>query len=314
MSSTRSSGYEDDFAERLGDPLSWKQARYRLRRVLQNYVKAPPPARRTRDVHVPSSSDSILSTWINKHFDLYFGALSVSVALLVVSCLSLSARYGSSVGSQLEPSASKGLYKSQVIASFLLVCGACASLWMTRRLGFLSLNDTDNSKRREVFRFLRALTKHEENGHDGSNQLPHRIHLGETSLNGIYPVYRKSDSGVGSWCRVPNLLLVRGDYIALQIGDNIPAACVMMNKDKPTTFKVNAGERLSLELIGQSASEVMADLPKGRSTIAPQSEHLLTVCNRMRVFMVLQAPIEEFILRPSGRLGTFCTLVNHIST
>jgi hypothetical protein len=260
----------------LSEPLSWEEARSRLRKLLETYVKDPPPPNRpSADI----TTETVLSKWISRDLDLYFGALAFSIALLALSFFSLSAKWGNVGESALRPTASEGVYKSQVVASLLLVAGSCASTWMVRRRGFLSLNDTDYSKRREIIRFLRS-------------PIFQKSSLG--SSQSVPASSQVEDSP--SWTQIPSLLLVRGDYIALQIGDIAPANCVMVHSDE-ITVRVAVGERLNLD----NADQLLADLPRGRTTIAPDSELLLTLCNRTRVFLVLDTPLEEFIYRPSGK-------------
>ena len=105
-----------------------------------------------------------------------------------------------------------------------------------------------------------------------------------------------------SWTGIPSLLLVRGDFIALQVGELAPANCVQVDVESETPLHIAAGDRLSLESLGQTANEVVQNLPRGRSTIPPWSEHLLTLCNKKCIFQVLEPPLKQFIARPFGTL------------
>jgi hypothetical protein len=290
------------------EPLSWEEARSRLRKLLENYISDPPPPRRASDEEENASGESLLSWWISRDFDLYFGALALSICLLVLSCFSLSARSGGAGYSFLQPTASKFIYRAEMVAALLLVAGSYASLWMVRRRRFLGLNDSNNSKRRDILRFLRALSSYpEESGSIGSRsaQSDQTIRFNGTSLNDIYPVCRKSSAvdAIPVWTRIPSLLLVHGDYIALQIGDTAPANCGMVGSG--AQVRVNVGDHMSLELLTQTAIEAMGDLPRGRTTLPPGSDHLLTLCNKKCIFLVLDAPIQDFINRPPG----MCMLV-----
>ena len=117
----------------LSGALTWDGARSQLRKILEDYVKDPPPPRRSRDEDRPPPNESLLSWWVRRDFDLYFGALAFSMALLVLSCFSMAARVGGIGESSLRPSASQHVYRAQVAAAVLLVGGSCASLWMVRR-------------------------------------------------------------------------------------------------------------------------------------------------------------------------------------
>lgn len=138
---------------------------------------------------------------------------------------------------------------------------------------------------------------HEDNG----------IDLVGTALTAIYPVYRLSQhedpltgsSTIrgGSWSRIPSLLLVQGDHIALQVGDAAPAPCrVLEGKEPMAVFEV--GQKITLESLGESVNRVIGKLPKGRSTLPSKSDELLTLCNGIRIFEVLETPLEGFLRQP----------------
>jgi hypothetical protein len=100
-------------------------------------------------------------------------------------------------------------------------------------------------------------------------------------------------------------LLAEGDIIALQIGDIAPADCVQVAPPSSSTrhamLRVKAGDLLSLESLRLSSDEIISQLPAGRSTLPPGSDHLLTLCNGMIIFMVEKAPLHEFIRHSSGK-------------
>lgn len=285
------------------EPLSWEEARRCLRNDLESYLDHPPPPQR-RDCHVSPEDTSWLSFMVHNDFDLYFGAFLFSIGLLLLSIFSLLAKLGHVSDSPLRPSASKGVYTSQLYASLFLVAGAWGSLWMVRRRRFLSLNDSVSSKRREVMRFLRVLKALDENNKTSETGLQETPHINGTSLTDIYRVYRKAGLSE-QWNRIPSLLLVKGDFIALQCGDIAPADCVMMQNGSLTSVKIKLGSRLSLENMGLRKESVLQDLPKGRCTLKPGSTHLLTLCNRTQIFLVLDSPLKEFINRPPGESYEF---------
>lgn len=293
-------------------PLTWSEARLQLRSILEKFLNDPHPPRRIPDNFYTTGNNrsTYLARLIERDFDIYFGALVLSLALLVTSAFSLSASIGGVGEKTLKASASQKLYQSELVASLILTFGSLASLWMVRRRNFLSLNDSYYSRRREVFRLLRSLNRLEEKNPEGKSNLSSSsapdTFRGSTSLNDVYPVYRREvtfeDRYVSRWTRIPSLLLVRGDYVALKVGDIAPANCYMMENGKLSVVKLNAGEAVSLEVINQTASEVIGELPVGRSTLSGSSPHLLTLCNNMRIYWVEEAPIGEFLRRPQGML------------
>lgn len=208
-------------------PLSWEEARRTLRNVLESYRDHPPPPQRGIIIS-PGDDTSWLACMIRNDYDLYFGAFLFSIGLLVLSLFSLLAKLGHVSESPLRPSASRGVYESQFCASLLLAVGACSSLWMVRRRRFLSLNDSVSSKRREIMRFLRVLKALDENNNNKGENMDPKPHINGTFLTDIYRVNRKAGSAGEQWNRIPSLLIVEGDLIALQCGDIAPADCVMM--------------------------------------------------------------------------------------
>lgn len=341
-------------ATSLPRPLSWSEARNRLRTVLEAYLDEQPANRKEEDddggptVGVRTNKDSIVSiavSWCILHdLDLFVGALGVSLALLVLSILSMISRemgQSPSMSFGLNAAAAPAIYRGQVAAASILVLGSLISLWMVRRRRFLSLNDSDSTKRREIALFLRHMRRndqqeaaavmqaaeerrlsdrHQNDGADddddnsmstpmtsaGSFHLDKALQLAGTSLTDIYPVYRRTGStetSIGSWGHIPSLLLVQGDYIALQIGDIAPANCTALEAfdSQGSPIQIAAGHVLTLESLGQEAENLVQQLPTGRSTLPVDSDHLLTFCNGMRIFVVGDAPISELIRRKPGR-------------
>jgi hypothetical protein len=84
------------------------------------------------------------------------------------------------------------------------------------------------------------------------------------------------------------------DYVALQVGDIAPAMCVSLRTD----HHLNEGERFEHFATDKEFSP--ASIPSGRTTIPPNSQVLLSLCNLMEIFVVKEAPIEKFLRRPSG--------------
>jgi hypothetical protein len=292
-------------------PLSWGEARSRLRRLLEEYLDQPPVLQQKRNTNeAPHEKESILAWWINRDLDLYGGSLAVSVALFVLTAFSLKERHDGVDTGSLHPGADLAVYREQVAASVLLVAGSIASLWTVRRRRFLCLSDSVDAKKRVISRFLKVLwvkSEHDEHRPDGesspsSTMVPpgDTVDLNGSALTDLYPVYRRTGStsgSHGSWRRIPSLLLVKDDYVALQVGDIAPAHCCFV--DNPSIRKA-AGDRIKLESSGETVADVMAQLPRGRTTLPADSELLLSLCTRTQVFKVLEAPLQGFIHRTPG--------------
>jgi hypothetical protein len=213
----------------------------------------------------------------------------------------------------LNPAAALSVYRGQLAASVFLVVGSIVSLWMVRRRRFLCSNDGENAKRREMSRFIKAIKESERSGIGGEPaassarlvemlSLPGAARLNGTALTVIYLVYRRSDSvgddSSASWSGIPSLLLVDGDYVALQVGDISPADCVIANPLSSEEFScVAAGDRIELSFFGDSPTSIIDQLPRGRTTLPIDSDHLLTLCNKMRIFRVQKAPLDDFLHR-----------------
>lgn len=286
-------------------PLSWGEARTLLCQLLEAYLEESQSSRKVTEApRTTGKETSPLSFWIRRDLDLYAGSLALSIALFILSCFSLAERQGGVGNGSLHPGADVAIYRGQLAASVLLVAGSIVSLWMVRRRRFLCNNDGENAKRREIFRFVRAMKSQEEDGAAVSSKQADAMSLWGTALTDIYPVYRRSGSAEDSpatWGRVPSLLLVEGDFIALQIGDIAPANCAVLDAlSSEELASVVSGDRIEFSSFGDTPASVINELPRGRTTLPPDSDHLLTLCNKMRVFRVLKAPLDDFIHRSSG--------------
>ena len=274
----------------------------------------------------------------------------MSVSLLILACFSLSTAksddpddvdgtpnyyHSSSSSSVLNVNAQLYVYRGQVAAAVLLLVGSIGNFWIVRRSTFLRAHDTEHAKRREINKFLNVvrglerqmtmmnqydtggIQQEQEHGQDwdlNPRNLPQNA--SETGPSDIYPVYRQLSQGRYLWIRLPSLLLVEGDIVALQIGDIAPADCSFVvnqyytnnnninKKGTPTSGDgagaavpviIQAGEIVTLESMGETTSQVMAELPRGRTTLPEMSEKLLLLCNNMRIFCVQKAPIQDFI-------------------
>jgi hypothetical protein len=287
-------------------PLSWEEARSLLRDLLEAYLDQP-PIKRAQYAPPSDEKESLLSKWIRYDLDLYGGALLLSMVLLILASLSLSARLDGAGNSLLEPKASLATYRSELAGAVLFVVASFAGVWVVRRRRFLCLNDSDNAKRREIRKFLRARMQDEESSIATNETTKGSAPVHLTGQTEVFPVYRR-DGNVASWIKIPSLLLVKGDWIALQIGDIAPAQCttnVTTGESTTKTVRIAAGERLTMETFGYTAEQLTADLPRGRTTLSPDSsDHFLTLTNKMQIFTLVETPLAASLNRPSGKLSS----------
>lgn len=299
--------------------LSWKEARKILRIMLENYLAISTAAQ--SQSHIAAKRQrGMLQRWIYYDMDLYLGSFLVSIALLVLTALALA-------GHREEDdhrSISFTTLRAQLAASILLVAISLMSIWIANRRRLLSLHDCHHYKRRHVASFLRQMDRLEEaeqsppdhdeatnpqattatiHGDTSIHTLEDLLKSKGTALTDIYPVYRRNGS-CASWTRLPSMLLVQDDLVALQIGDIAPAHSHLL--DNPQ-IQLQRGDRLSLELLQESLSQVLSSLPRGRTTLSSNladmgksSHHFLTLCNRMHIFRVEEIPLQEFIHRSPG--------------
>jgi hypothetical protein len=234
---------------------------------------------------------------VERNLDIYLGSCLISGGLFFISCLALVDYNGD--GEILNSGASNEVYRFDIVASSMVMVGALLSLWLVRRSTYLRRSDSDIAKKRDVLRFLKITKDIAQNEENLAIKLEDLPNLSGTALTDIYPVYRqlgKTDESAAHWARIPSLLLVDGDIIALQIGDRIPANSSFV--DLPT-IHLKRGDRLTLDSFGETEADVFAELPVGRNTISSRSEHLMTLCNRIRLVRVLETPLSEFLRRPA---------------
>lgn len=230
---------------------------------------------------------------------------------------------GSSHGSTVESSSSssssyfRAFAQSQMAGSILIFVGCTMNIWSINRYRFSASQGTDGLKRRMIMRFLRTINVEEEhsshrmsssNSDDGSGSSTtnNGIELAGTSLTDIYPVYRRSSSssdagkehrnGGGSWSRIPTLLLVQGDRIALQVGDAAPCKCRVVSDGRGPSSVFEMGDKITIaKCSGENVQKMISNLPRGRTTFQAESDNLLRLCNDMRIFEVTQTPIISFL-------------------
>lgn len=289
-------------------PLTWREARYRLRAFLASHVDDAPNITVDRRGYalVPKQSTVVqmLSFWWKLDLDVFIGAFGPSLAVLVISFICHS-RNG-----LVDEDFKDGTFQLQSSASILLFLGSLINIWLIQRRRRSNRVGVGSLKRREISTFLKELEKQEEERltrQDNSNDTDiqeHPLELDGTSLAGVYPVYRRKfhyggKSEAGSWCRIPTLLLVKGDHIALQIGDVAPAACKLIEEHKVEVY-LKAGEVITLETFQETSNLTAGKWPRGRTTIPRDSDRLLTLCNNMRIFEVIETPLDSFLNQSRG--------------
>ena len=325
-------------------PLSWTEARQKLKDCLEQYVEESTKQqyrRMRRSLHSnesenenedsPSSPSSSLvkSVWSRWDLDIWFCSVGSSVAMLVVGALAMVESITQNDDPSSMSSSSSFFHRfarSQLAGSILILIGCVMNIWSISRYRFSASQGTDGLKRRMIARFIRTITDEEKHcsrnnartgntGHDINNDDNNGIDLAGTSLTDIYPVYRRSGVSTvttsqmgtasngnnevpsGSWSRVPALLLVRGDFIALQVGDVAPCKCQLLyteGGEQKISAEFDVGETITVGKSSDSKEnikQIISDLPKGRTTFPPDSNKLLQLCNDMTVFEVLETPI-----------------------
>jgi hypothetical protein len=268
------------------DPLSWREARAKLRGVLQDFIDKPS---RRKDDQKSQDRPSFVKLWFKNNMDVYAGSFLSSLAFLVISSISLASR--NTQDPIFNASAEIGVYRSQVAASVLMMAGCLFSAYLMGRRRDAAVKDSGASKRRAINKYLAAMDKMDDQQEGSIHRKEDETALSGTSLTGIFPVYRTSANGKGDWVNIPVLLLMEGDYVALQIGDIVPANCKSLESGS-TLVKGHRIEKFS----GKAFAG--APLPLGRSTIPSNSKALLSLCNLMKIFVVEEAPIASFLRRP----------------
>lgn len=298
-------------------PLSWREARQILRKSLEDYVSDEPiyRRRRQRSRHVSnhqtttvhdSSNGSIVASvalrWREWDLDVFVGCLGSSIALVILATLAFVDRNNDDVNDDgnFAPFA-----RSQLAGSILVLLGCFLNMWLVSRYRYSASQGTDGLKRRIISSFLRQLNDEEEQSLQNTTSTgDNGIDLVGTSLTDIYPVYRivsgddKNLPQHGSWSRLPTLLLVAGDRIALQVGDMAPAKCRVLGRNKSSAVVFETGDKIIHSYVGENTQAAVGKWPRGRTTLPADSDELLQMCNDMRIFEVLETPIEAFLREP----------------
>ena len=222
------------------EPLSWKEARSTMREVLKRYMddKTINAAASVPNGNMASASlpPKIICFWFSHHLDCYLGSILCSIALLVLSVILYIREREKDVITK--NSLEVNLYTSNIIAAVLLIACGIFNAWLLHRRRVTSARGAEMKKRNAVESFIQVLDEELHKNDDDTQDSVHNFNgqdseLCGTSLTDIYSVYRLSSDGEsGQWHKIPSLLLVKGDFIALQLGDTAPADCELVTIGK----------------------------------------------------------------------------------
>ena len=204
--------------------------------------------------------------------DMIFLAIPLSVLFVALS-FALPHSYVSNF--------SRGMQRG---ASLLFLISSLISTWIARRRRKVS-RDTDRSieRRRCVSAFLEGMAirlsglvqNQRQPVIASSIQNPNLFNVDtipRKNVEDVYSTYRLVDADRGQWHRIPSLLLVKGNFIALKVGDTAPAKCVAVKPfidtcDGPRGV-IKAGERLTIDSLLPLARDSLALESTKASTIA----------------------------------------------
>lgn len=345
------------------EPLSWRSARARMRETLEDYMKD------TSFLHVSNNRNNSNNvdgqagfsasecgkwwlgflSWLTSHdMDCYAGSILFSLLLMVMSIgfYVVEKQRQDRVGNSNEYIFD--VHLSYIVASIIYTMISVLSAWLIRRRRYTSMIDVNLKKRRNVSSLLKVLNKLEE-AHEHDEQNPHirenasvdssiyetRNILGN-SLSDVYSVYRlsstsqdKNEKAKGHWHKIPSLLLVKGDFIALRTGDIAPADCKLVSTTRSTSSTqenkkghhkvssfdagvIKGGDTVPLpprvrpDQMRNGVQSLNPLFPPGKSTLPENSRKLLLLCSNKKIFQVLESPITKFLQSDSGETQSCC--------
>ena len=346
--------------ERL--PLTWNEARSRLISTMEQWKSE----RRKHQQSIDVASSQSTKGWRSKLSsledpDILLFAIPLSLLLVVLQFI-------------LPYSDTVAYSKMERAAALLFLIASLTSAWITRRRRRVSrYTDRSIERRRCVSAFLEGMKSRQigrsENTttkfgrsaslHSRSRHSQHSSSIRDfngfnvdtiprKNVEDVYSTYRLMDDQVGvgdyqgQWHRIPSLLLAKGDFIALKVGDTAPAKCTPVKiADHGDAINgarnvIEAGERLTIDALSPSArdsiglvpgpssivsfesSNTLATsnttktlksrrrgvLPSGRSTLTNHSEEMLLLANGVQIFALLETPLESFLRKE-------CVMRNH---
>lgn len=330
----------------IAEPLSWREARLRMRYVLKMYMESS-----RNDNTVSSNTQNVAASepvhmkivnfWFSRNFDSYFGSILISLILMVLSAILYVKELQESDKDDIliddQVISKKKLYLSQMVASLLLLFGSLMSVVAIHRRRQTSMRGIETKKRNIIASFLPVLDEMLEGNYDPLNAVED---VKGTSLTDIYPVYRLSSDGKGGhWHKVPSLLLVEGDFVALQIDDIAPADCKVVTGSKighsvagvnkmksapnlkalanvsPSSTEhhigrepiiVKEGERIAPpeKATSDARTNIQTCDPlfvAGKSKLQSNSRKLLHLTNNSKVYQLLDTPISQYLRKSPGK-------------
>jgi hypothetical protein len=296
--------------------------------------------------------------WFLFNADCYFGSIICSLALLVLSVTlyirkDQEERDSTEGGSNESLKSALRLHQSHITASSLLLLGSILSVWFLRRRRISNARGAETKKRNTIETFLPILEDlinckdEEENSLGEEERNSFQNNIPGTSLTDIYPVYRLDGDGrSGKWHKIPSLLLVEGDFVALQLGDTAPADCTLVtgsgkkfgtavprNLSAPnlratgtcnnaSSFQpkvphreqviLKSGDRVELSprLKFENRGNIQVCDPlflPGKSKISEHSKKILHLTNHSKVFKVIKSPMVTFLRKKAGKVRSFAT-------
>ena len=359
------------------EPLSWREARKLMREILQQYLDndSNEYSSSTDDLDEAEKDElNYFSSWCNLfhqavkcNLDCYCGSILLSVVMLIMSISFYLLEDNSNYDTEIHQRKQYLLeiHKSYIVTSALCTTLSIFSLWTIRRRNHVSKYDIHLKRRRNVSSLLETL-KNLEISHEQADSYPYAVnsptegeinqsnsaigeqHIpGNNALSDVYDVYRLSSTSErsrakGGWHKIPSLLLVKGDFVALQTGDIAPTDCKMvtssrfgslptMNHPRKTmNKKMSAPISKSREGVAIKRGEIIPPpvrihqqrgnvqsltswFPPGKSTLPEHSRKLLHLCNNKRVFEVQESPMCRFLKSQVGKsfllFQNFCYFV-----
>ncbi|MGK3759544.1 MAG: hypothetical protein ACI8RD_011861, partial [Bacillariaceae sp.] len=138
-------------------PLSWKEARIRLRHSLENYLQTDINKVHSSQTSIESTTPIFVSFCIKWNFDFIFGAVGTSVALLVIAIYFYIRNNEDGQQQHRNPHSS-----SQVVGAAIIFFTSLFSIWLVVRYRYSLSHGTDNLKRRMINKFVKELQEQEE--------------------------------------------------------------------------------------------------------------------------------------------------------
>ena len=289
-------------------PLTWGEARAGLRFTLEEWNNErklqKQQSRQQRRGKESPSNNKMITRLFSEDLDMILLAIPLSVLFVLLS-FALPIKDSD----ENKSSHNKHFQHMQQAGSILFLVSSIISTWMTKRRRKVS-RETDGSieRRRCVAAFLEGMRCRACDGSHGESTFNTTFNgplfqnirhvIPRKNVEDVYSTYRLRNStqqhrdvgdrdttsstahhatDAGQWHRIPSLLLVRGDFIALKVGDTAPAKCRSVTHDGAAANEsisipssngvIEAGERLTVESLAPSAKEALILPVKGAKAL-----------------------------------------------